>query len=161
MLARGFGSARAEGGGVKYPWWSEGLYFSCVGCGACCGREPGTVSFTAAELSNMASLLGVSEKEFTLLYAWRKYGVLSLREEPNYDCVFLRKTKSASRCMIYASRPAQCAVFPFWPEILESRESWDRYALSCPGMNAGAFHGAEEVSKTAAGYLLRTVANFL
>jgi Fe-S-cluster containining protein len=142
-------------------WWRDGLYFSCVRCGACCGKEPGTVRFTAAERSEMASALGVSEKEFTLVYTWSKYGVLSLREKINYDCVFLQIDNSALRCNIYSARPAQCRTFPFWPETLKNRRSWEKYSLSCPGMNNGDFHSFEEIAKTIEKYAGAVVAKFL
>ena len=109
----------------------------------------------------MADSLGVSEEQFTLLYTWRKYGVISLREEQNYDCVFLLKNEPNPGCGIYPSRPAQCAAFPFWPETLKSRRAWERYASSCPGMNNGEFHGYDEISRIAVRYAAGTVANFL
>jgi len=146
---------------MSNPWWSDGLYFSCTGCGACCGREPGTVSYTAEERSAMARALGISEDEFTLFYTWRKYGVLSIREKTNYDCVFLQINKSAYSCKIYPARPAQCGTFPFWPEILENRSSWEEYSLSCPGMNTGEFHNCEKISQIAVEYVFTGVAKFL
>ena len=93
----------------------------------------------------MAGALAISPEEFDFLYVWRKYGKPSLRERANYDCIFL--DRNPDRCSIYAVRPAQCATFPFWPEILKSKLSWDRYSLSCPGMNQGDFHDATEIMK--------------
>jgi Fe-S-cluster containining protein len=130
-------------------------------CGGCCGREPGTVSVTASELSALAASLGVSEDEFTRFYTWRKYGALSIREEPNYDCALLSRLASGPKCGVYSVRPAQCATFPFWPDVLKSKYSWDDYASSCPGMNSGAFHDGEEILQTLEKYSRDTVANFL
>jgi Fe-S-cluster containining protein len=109
----------------------------------------------------MASSLNISEGEFKLLYTWRKYGCLSLREEPNYDCVFLLKNTSFPGCRVYSSRPAQCSSFPFWPEVLKNRGSWDEYAVSCPGMNNGAFHGCDEIFKIVMEYTSNVVMKFL
>jgi Fe-S-cluster containining protein len=93
----------------------------------------------------MARSLGVDEFEFDRLYVWRKYGRPSLREASNYDCVFLGGNRD--RCMVYESRPAQCGSFPFWPEILKNRQSWDEYSQTCPGMNEGDLHNEEEIAR--------------
>jgi Fe-S-cluster containining protein len=95
----------------------------------------------------MAYALELSEAEFDLHYTWRKYGVLSLREKPNYDCVFLKTEHDGGKCAIYEARPSQCSTFPFWSDVMESRRSWDDFALSCPGMNYGSFHGYDEISE--------------
>jgi Fe-S-cluster containining protein len=91
----------------------------------------------------MADALGVDIQEFRRLYVWCRYGKPSLRERSNYDCVFLEP--SARRCAIYSVRPCQCREFPFWPDVLSSKESWDRFALACMGMNQGAFHDHAEI----------------
>jgi Fe-S-cluster containining protein len=109
----------------------------------------------------MAYALDLSETEFDLLYTWRKYGVLSLREKPNYDCVFLKMELGGARCGVYAARPAQCGSFPFWPDVMESRRSWDDFALSCPGMNNGIFHGYDEISEILNAYAMNIAAEIL
>jgi Fe-S-cluster containining protein len=103
------------------------------------------VLFTDAEMAEMSSALGVGEGEFERLYVWRKYGLRSLRERANYDCVFL----DGGGCVIYHARPAQCRRFPFWPEILKNKPSWDFYSRNCPGMDEGDLHDYEAI----AGYL--------
>jgi len=153
MLADKIYAAFAQGKNfMTSPWWSAGLFFSCVRCGACCGRAPGTVRFTKGELSAMARSLGVAEEQFTRKYAWNKYGALSLREQPNYDCVFLKNSDEGPGCEIYCVRPSQCSTFPFWPDILKSSLSWELFASSCPGMNNGEFHDYEEILKISARY---------
>jgi Fe-S-cluster containining protein len=109
----------------------------------------------------MARVLELPEAEFERLYTWRKYAVLSLREKPNYDCVFLETGRGGVRCRIYHARPAQCGAFPFWPDALESGRSWENYAISCPGMNNGAFHGYEEINRILTCYSNAVMANFL
>jgi Fe-S-cluster containining protein len=143
------------------PWWRDGMYFLCVKCGRCCGGAPGTVRFSRTERSAMSRALTLSETEFDLLYTWRKYGVLSLREKPNYDCVFLNTEHDGGKCGIYESRPAQCRSFPFWPDVMESRSSWDYFALSCPGMNNGVLHGRDEITEILNSYSKNTIAKFL
>lgn len=128
----------------EQPWWAGGLYFSCTGCGRCCRDEPGAVWFTASELAAMASYLGLGDDEFEFIYVCRKYGRQSLREKPNYDCIFL--DRDPDRCRIYEVRPSQCRTFPFWPDVLKSKLSWDRYSLTCPGMNTGEFHNYDEIA---------------
>jgi Fe-S-cluster containining protein len=91
----------------------------------------------------MAASLGIGEEEFRSLYVWRRYGEPSLRERANYDCVFLRK--NPCMCAVYESRPSQCREFPFWPDVLKSRSSWNRFAVACPGMNHGDFHPHGEI----------------
>jgi Fe-S-cluster containining protein len=125
------------------PWWSEGLRFSCLRCGGCCGVEPGVVNFTEAEEQAMSGALGISVFTFRSLYVWRKYGETSLRERANYDCVFLER--DPFKCGIYDARPLQCRTFPFWPEILKDRLLWEKYAVSCPGMNQGVFHDSTDI----------------
>jgi Fe-S-cluster containining protein len=100
----------------------------------------------------MAAWFGLSIPLFRTLYAWRRYGVLSLRERSNYDCVFL--DRNPFRCSIYRVRPSQCRTFPFWPDVLENKRSWDRYAESCPGMNRGAFHDRDEIASNFSGALI-------
>lgn len=46
-------------------------------------------------------------------------------------CPFLRDR----RCSIHAIRPSQCRTYPFWPEILESRGSWEVERRYCEGMS--------------------------
>lgn len=142
-------------------WWREGLNFSCVRCGACCGRDPGTVRFTPEELSAMSRFLGVSEEKFRQDYTWRKYGALSLRERRNYDCVFLRMSGGEAKCGVYSARPRQCVSFPFWPETLENRDAWEQYSDSCPGMNAGKFFSYEEISVIVVEYIHEGLLKFL
>jgi hypothetical protein len=134
------------------PWWSVGLYFSCVRCGACCGCAPGTVRFTKDELAAMAHALGITEEQFAGIYTCNKYGAPSLRERPNYDCVFLKNAEGGPECEIYSVRPSQCSTFPFWSDILESHRSWELHASSCPGMNNGEFHDFDTISKITARY---------
>lgn len=125
------------------PWWSGGLRFTCKGCAKCCTGEPGVVTFTDEERAAMASHIGVSEDEFDAVYVWRRYGVRSLREKSGYDCVML--DSESGRCTIYDVRPAQCRTFPFWKETLKNKLNWDEYSRSCPGMNSGELHAADEI----------------
>lgn len=121
-------------------WWSEGVRFTCMQCGRCCREEPGAVWFTEDEAEAMAAFLGISMAEFHDRYVWKRYGKLSLREKPNYDCIFLDRSGETERCAIYEHRPSQCRTFPFWPDVLKTELSWESYSQTCPGMNCGKFH---------------------
>jgi Fe-S-cluster containining protein len=130
------------------PWWAGGLRFSCLGCGRCCRGEPGVVLFTDEEMSLMAGELGIGADEFERLYVWRRYGKRSLRERANYDCIFL--DGNHDRCRIFRSRPGQCRSFPFWPEVVKNKQTWDLYSKSCPGMDQGKLYDKLEIT----GFLL-------
>lgn len=127
----------------QLPWWKGGLYFSCLGCGKCCRSEPGAVWVTDEEIATIAETLSLEPGEFKRRYMWKRYGKPSLKECPNYDCIFL--DRSPDRCSIYNVRPSQCRSFPFWPEVLKNELAWDSYSLSCPGMNQGAFHSYDSI----------------
>ena len=38
---------------------------------------------------------------------------------------------------VYPVRPLQCRTYPFWPEVLASRQAWQREARRCEGINRG------------------------
>ena len=44
------------------------------------------------------------------------------------------------QCSVYEVRPLQCRTWPFWPENLWSKKTWDHAAKRCHGMNAGHRH---------------------
>jgi Fe-S-cluster containining protein len=126
-------------------WWSEGVRFSCKGCGRCCRGEPGAIFFTPEEGERVRNFLGLglNEAEFNRRYVTMMWGRPSFVERRNGDCVFY-DPKSA-KCAIYPLRPAQCELFPFWPSVMESKEEWDNQARQCPGMNDGPLRTAEEI----------------
>ena len=128
-------------------WWQRGVRFTCTRCGRCCREEPGAVWFTADEAADIASFLEITIESFYERYVRRSYGRLSLREKPNYDCIFLDRSGEAERCAIYEHRPSQCRTFPFWPDVLETELSWEKYSQTCPGMNNGKFHDCDAILK--------------
>lgn len=119
----------------KQPWYSEGLHFSCTGCGGCCTGAPGYTWVSPEEIASIAAYLKMSTAEFSRRYLRRvgdRYSLTELR--PHYDCVFLE----GKRCKIYSVRPTQCRTFPFWPESLSSPESWKETARRCEGIQPEA-----------------------
>lgn len=114
------------------PWYSEGLRFSCTGCGKCCTGSPGYVWVTLDEIIDIAKLLKLSLDEFSSRYVRKIDGSYSLIEHPTtYDCVFLKDNK----CQIYTARPKQCRTYPWWQKNLRSKQDWEKAASFCEGIN--------------------------
>jgi Fe-S-cluster containining protein len=67
--------------------------------------------------------------------------MISLKEKENYDCIFLTE----NGCSVYEGRPRQCRTYPFWSSVVESKSSWEREGMSCPGIGKGKIHGKEEI----------------
>ena len=59
------------------------------------------------------------------------------------DCIFWRD----GGCSVYESRPLQCRSYPFWSHQLTNRETWNRVADSCPGVNMGKLHSQIEIDR--------------
>ena len=119
-------------------------------CGVCCSGSSGSVRFTEEEASNMAKAKNLELNTFLQKFARRrgrgekKY--YELKETRNndgtYDCIFLDRTTIPGKavCSIYESKPTQCTTWPWWPEVLESPESWNSHSKGldgCPGINEG------------------------
>ncbi len=118
----------------KDVWYSEGLRFKCTGCGRCCTGFPGAVWVTDEELQKISALLkeGVEEvkEKYTRLIGDNERR--SLKEVgKSYDCIFLVDKKF---CRIYEARPKQCRTYPWWPYLLESRETWEEAKAICEGI---------------------------
>lgn len=85
------------------------IFWQCDRCTACC-RWPGQVTFTDAELANMARHLGISEAVFidryTRLNATRTG--LALKDQEDGSCIFL----DGNDCRVQPVKPQQCRDFP-------------------------------------------------
>ncbi len=117
-------------------WIDDGLPFSCTGCGKCCTGAPGYIWINEEEIEAIANRLEITIDTFLKEYTIREGDRISLRDLPekNYDCIFLE----GKGCTIYDERPTQCRTYPFWPQNLESKESWLREAAECEGIRADA-----------------------
>jgi Fe-S-cluster containining protein len=60
-------------------------------------------------------------------------GVLAL-DPGNAPCPFYTEE---SGCRIYEARPVQCRTWPFWPEVVATKRSWERAAKDCEGIHRG------------------------
>jgi Fe-S-cluster containining protein len=73
-------------------------------------------------------------------------GTISLREKPDYDCVFYAGEQG---CLVYEDRPSQCRNWPFWRTNVLNQACWDGAAEGCPGMNSGRLYTIEEIEERA------------
>src|ERR1039457_5999654 len=112
---------------------AEGLRFECQpGCTACC-EQKGFVYLTEADIPRGAQFLGMTPAAFERKYVYRTKNRRRLRVPRDSQCSFLRD----GGCSIHPAKPTQCRVFPFWPELVESRQEWRKTARYCPGMGKG------------------------
>lgn len=123
---------------MALPWYKEGLKFKCTGCGKCCTGKSGFVFITKEEISEAAKLLNLDEKTFKIRYIRTRDNRLALVEKRNeqgeYDCIFLK----GKECQIYQARPKQCRTYPWWPENLNTPDSWELASIECEGINNAA-----------------------
>lgn len=112
---------------------SSDLQFACVpGCTRCC-EQKGWVWLTETDLLAAAAYLKMTPSEFEEKYVYRTTQRIRLRKPPGSQCHFL----SSQGCSIHPAKPTQCRLFPFWPELVEDRNEWQRTATWCPGIGQG------------------------
>ena len=112
---------------------AAGLRFQCQpGCTECCTQK-GFVYLTEDDLTRMARFLGMSPASFERRYVYRTRNKLRLRVPRAVQCPFLQ----TGGCSIHPVKPVQCRVFPFWPELIDSKREWRRTAAYCPGIGKG------------------------
>jgi Fe-S-cluster containining protein len=111
----------------------NGLRFACQrGCTRCC-EVTGYVYLTESDLRNAARYLGMTPAAFERRYVYRTRHLLRLRKPRGSQCHFL----VGGGCSIHPAKPTQCRLFPFWPELVESRTEWVQTAKMCPGIGTG------------------------
>lgn len=115
----------------------QSLHFECTACGACChGGNDYHVFLEDDEARPICDYLGLSWAWFRRRYLRRlPEDGLVLQSNENGDCVFLN---GEGRCRVYPVRPAQCANYPFWPEVVTNAKAWRREARRCEGIGRGA-----------------------
>lgn len=112
---------------------AQALRFECQpGCTACCTQR-GFVYLTESDLARAADFLGMTAAAFERQYVYRTSKRMRLRVPREAQCHFLRE----GGCSIHPAKPTQCRIFPFWPELVESRREWKKTARYCPGMGRG------------------------
>ena len=111
----------------------DGLRFQCVpGCTNCCQAE-GWVYVTEDDVGRIADRLGMTAADFEKQYVYRTKYRMRLRKPRGSQCHFLTGTG----CRIHPVKPTQCRLFPFWPELVEDRDTWRETGKQCPGIGAG------------------------
>ncbi|MED5329711.1 MAG: YkgJ family cysteine cluster protein [Planctomycetota bacterium] len=126
-------------------WYEDGLRFECQACGKCChnhGEGYAFVYSSRPERIAIAKKLNLSLKALEEKYCERVTGGWSFKSRGD-ACIFLNKN---NQCSIYSLRPSQCQTFPFWPELLETQDRWERDVASfCLGVDQGPLHEAPEI----------------
>ncbi|MGE0057431.1 MAG: YkgJ family cysteine cluster protein [Dehalococcoidia bacterium] len=116
----------------EQPWYADGLWFVCTGCGKCCTGSSGSVYVSQADLKRLAAFLHMPAGKFAKQYTRSFLGRRALIDRPRSpDCVFLE----GKACTVYEARPTQCRTFPWWGQNLHDHESWEEAAESCEGIN--------------------------
>lgn len=111
----------------------KGLRFECQpGCTNCCTQK-GFVYLTERDLARIANFLEMPAADFERRYVYRTARQLRLRVPRQVQCHFLRD----GGCSIHAVKPAQCSIFPFWPELVDDKREWRKTAAWCPGIGKG------------------------
>ena len=133
-------------------FYKDGLCFQCQKCSFCCGHSPGFVYLSERDLLELCQYKKMSVREFVRVYCrWADwyYGtqVLALKEQKNYDCILWE-----NGCSCYPARPVQCAAWPFWSWIVESKESWEKCGKECPGIGKGKLFTFDEIEKNRIAY---------
>ena len=144
-------------------WYAdmETLPFECTGCGKCC-QTTGSVWLSPTETAKAASLLRISAGDFIDTYGSHTICDLDdtndsaedeiqsatwvrLRDSDQGGCVFL--DSETKFCTIYEARPSQCSTYPFWPNLMESKQAWNSEVrqpdITSDGDN-GSNHGTNE-----------------
>jgi Fe-S-cluster containining protein len=93
----------------------------------------------------------MGEDEFLAAYcrsvSFNGISRLSLREKPNFDCIFWDADRRDGGCTVYAARPLQCRSYPFWSANLADESSWAAEAGRCPGIGLGQLHSRRRIER--------------
>jgi Fe-S-cluster containining protein len=127
------------------PFYAAGLRFSCARCSSCCRHESGFVYLSENDLSRLAHQFKMGYTAFIQTWCrWvpfdRGSERLSLKEKSNFDCIFWN-----AGCTVYDARPLQCRTFPFWENVVCSRQAWETAGRDCSGINSGEVRTREEI----------------
>jgi uncharacterized protein len=119
------------------PAWlrerSDPIPFACTSCGRCC-KTQGDVHMAPEDVSHASKILGIPVTEFIRTYA--SHTLLDLASYSSNDktwiqvkdkdeaCIFL--DAETNQCSIYNARPAQCRTYPFWPNLMQTPNDWNK-----------------------------------
>lgn len=116
--------------------------FACQRSGRCCTGGSGYVWVDEAEVPALAAALGLAPDAFARRYlrtvADPRGGAprLSLVERgaPTQSGAACALLEGRNECSVYAARPRHCREFPYWPEVLDDPEAFERARATCPGI---------------------------
>lgn len=120
--------------------------FQCTGCGQCCTGDPAQhyVEVTREEQRRIFQYLELNGGQFRREYIeTTEDGSEGIRLLQSGRCPFLERD---NRCRIYSVRPNQCLTYPFWPELLGSRMSWEQERQRCEGIGKGPVITNQEIN---------------
>lgn len=93
----------------------------------------GYVYLTEDDIQRAAQFLNMSVAGFEAKYIIRYRHVRRFRKPSSKQCHFLTETG----CGIHPVKPAQCRLYPYWPELVEDRAAWEAERKTCPGIGKG------------------------
>jgi Fe-S-cluster containining protein len=105
--------------------------WQCRRSGNCCAIPGGFVRVRGDEAAAIAAFLGLDLAAFRSRYL--QPDGERLKDGLGNRCVFLQDGAPAG-CAIYPVRPAKCASFPFWPELLDDARLAAVVRRTCPGI---------------------------
>jgi Fe-S-cluster containining protein len=121
------------------------LRFECQpGCTACCEKQ-GFVYLTEDDITRLADYLKLTQADFEDRFVFRTKNLRRLRVPRHAQCEFLM----GGGCSVHVAKPTQCATFPFWPELLDSRKEWHQAGRLCPGIGKGELIRIESANAAA------------
>jgi hypothetical protein len=91
------------------------------------------VYLSEADVARAAGFVGMSVAAFERKYVYRTRNRTRLRIPRRAHCHFLRD----GGCGIHPAKPAQCRIFPFWPELVDHPRAWKKTSAYCPGIGKG------------------------
>ncbi|MCR5217099.1 YkgJ family cysteine cluster protein [Treponema sp.] len=141
---------------------NEDIKFSCQQCSWCCRFEGGVVRLSQDDLDRLCKWAELKEEQFKKVYCRsiednQGKNWLILKTLQKGDCIFWDQSLCQGKggCQCYIARPLQCSTYPFWPEIIKDKESWNKQGQKCPGINCGQVHPTEEINEEVKKYCER------
>src|SRR4051812_853201 len=104
------------------PWYRDGLQFRCTRCGACCTGAPGFVWVNEEEIARLAEYRGETVEQFCRKFVPRGGPPLRPGGEAGGRLPFRGKE---GRLPGLPGGAREIQTWPFWPENVESPESWE------------------------------------
>ena len=91
------------------------------------------------EIERIAAFLGMESAAFRASCCEARYKGLSIRSDDEGKCLFF---ETGLGCRIHPVKPRRCALWPFYPALLNDRAAWSEAMDACPGINRSCTHEA-------------------